>query len=387
MKATAQGHEGAIKALQQLDKLEGRTTPSFTSPKRCSACDTPEPSTRTLNKCPCFGAQYCNATCQTSDWKNHKKEHRRLCKEMKLKNTEGETKDEVVVEKEEGGRKERTSSLSLPQQQEEEDECPVCMEALQKNPAKYARIVCCGKGMHIWCYEGILSSLSKEQRNSCFLCRAEYPATREEQIEQLRPWVEKGKAWAQSRLGDKYRDGAGVDQSYPKAKELYELAASQGDAGAQINLGLLYDRGHGVDQSYEREKEHYEAAAKQGHAKAQYNLGGLYCNGQGVEQSCETARVWWVKAAEQGDENAIKALQELDNLEGRTTPSFTPKPVECATCFRPHDPPEHKLRPCKRCDRVYYCGRECQVKHWKKEGAHGHKQTCKKKLAHTCIGL
>ena len=101
MKAAAQGVEGAIKNLQILDEDEGRTTPSFTPPKRCSLCDTPETPTHKLNDCPCFGAQYCNAKCQTSHWKSHKKEHRRLCKEMKLKNTEGEMKDEVVEEEKE----------------------------------------------------------------------------------------------------------------------------------------------------------------------------------------------------------------------------------------------------------------------------------------------
>ena len=65
-----------------------------------------------------------------------------------------------------------------------------------------------------------------------------------------------------------------------------------------------------------------------------------------------------MKSAEQGNESAIK------KQERRTTPSFIPKPFECATCYRPHDPSEHKLRPCNRCHRVYYCGRECQMKHF-----------------------
>ena len=207
------------------------------------------------------------------------------------------------------------------------------------------------------------------------MCRAKYPATHEESIERLRPWVEKGKAWAQSVLGDMYLNGVSVDQSWVSYTD--ELAASQGDAVAQSHLGLIYEQGRSVDQSYERAKEYNEAAAWQGFDKAQYNLCLLYAKGQGVEQSFETAREWLMKAAEQGNENAIKDLQQLDEFEGRTTPSFTPKPIECATCFRPHDPPEHKLRPCKRFHRVYYCGRECQVKHWKKED--GHKQTCNKR--------
>ena len=124
------------------------------------------------------------------------------------------------------------------------------------------------------------------------MCRTEHPSSDEETIEQLRPWVEKGKAWAQSMLGQRYNNGVGVEQSYRQAKELYDLAASQGDAVAQSNLGILYVTGDGVEQSY------------------------------------ETGREWMMKAAEQGYENAIKALQKLDKIEGRTTPSFVPTPIE-----------------------------------------------------------
>ena len=294
-------------------------------------------------------------------------------------------KDEVVVEveeeeEEEGETKETVTADLQQQEEEEEDVCPVCIEALQKNATKFVRFTCCGKGIHIWCDEGIkVSSLSDEQKNSCPLCRAKDPSSNEEHIERLRPWVEKGKAWAQSVLGDKYHDGVGVDQSYQQAKELYELAADRGDTDAQYNLGQMYYKGLGVDQSYERAAEYYEAAARQGSADAQSSLGILYVLGQGVEQSDETARGWLIKAAEQGDENAIISLQMLDEDEGRTTPSFIPKPFECAECFRPHDPPEHKLRPCNGCHRVYYCGRECQVKHWKREDWNGHKKNCNNK--------
>jgi TPR repeat protein len=220
--------------------------------------------------------------------------------------------------------------------------------------------------------------MSFKQKNQCVMCRTKYPSSEKEAVEQLRPWVEKGKAWAQYMLGCRYRDGEGVDQSYQHAKELFELSASQGFTTAQYNLGVMYDHGQGVEQSDERAAEYYEAAARQGDADAQYNLGNRYYHGQGVEQSYETAREWWMKSAEQGNENAINNLQVLDKYEGRTTPSFIPKPFECASCYRPHDPPEHKLRPCKRCHRAFYCGKECQVKHWKRE-RNGHKKRCNKK--------
>ena len=280
-----------------------------------------------------------------------------------------------------GETKESTTADS-PRQEEEEDVCPVCIEPLQKDPTKFIRFACCGKGIHIWCHKGIqLSSLSHAQKNCCPLCRTKaVKKGSSKDIEQELRWVEKGKAWAQSMLAQRYEHGVGVDQSYPRARELYTLAASQGYATAQFNLGQIYRQGQDVDQNYERAVKYYEAAAMQGHANAQLNLGNSYCDGlgQGVEQSNETARGWWMKAAEQGNENAIRMLQKLDELEGRTTPSFIPKPLECAECYRPHDPSEHKLRPCKRCKRVYYCGKECQVKHWKAE-VNGHKQNCNKK--------
>jgi len=386
MKAAEQGFEEAIKTLQQLDEFEGRTTPSFTPPKRCSTCDAPNTPTHKLRNCKCKSAQYCNATCQKSHWKSHKKKHRRLCKEMELWNTEGEMRDDVVVEEEEGETKE-TPTGELQQQGEGEDVCPVCIEPLQKNVKKFIRFTCCGKGIHRWCDEGIkVSSLSHEQKNHCPLCRTKYPDSVEEFLKQLRPWVEKGKAWAQSMLGDryhgglgKYARGVGVDQSFQRARELYELSASQGYASAQDKLGLMYRDGHGVDQSDERAKEYYEAAARNGYVDAQFKLGVLYLMGKGVEQSFETAREWMMKAAEQGSDDAIKSLQIFDEEQERTTPSFIPKPFECATCYRPHDPSEHKLRPCKRCHRVFYCGKECQMKHWKEEGRNAHKQKCNKK--------
>jgi len=367
--------------LQKLDEHEGRTTPSFTPPKRCSICNAPKTFTHKLRNCKCKAAQYCNTECQKTHWKSHQKEHRRLCKEMELTNTEGEMKDEVVVVEEEAGETKETTAADSPlqQQEEEEDVCPVCIEPLQKDVTKFVRFTCCGKGIHKWCFEGIhVSSLSDKQKRSCPLCRTKYPKSGEETIERLRPWVEKGKTWAQCLLGQRYYHGLGVDQSYQQARELFELAASQGAVDAQYNLGCMYEHGQGVDQSYERAVEYYEAAARQGHAKAQTCLGALCANGKGVKRSFETAHEWLMKAAEQGAEEAIKGLQQLDKHEGRTTPSFVPKPFECATCYRPHDPSEHKLRPCKRCHRAFYCGRECQVKHWKTE-VNGHKEVCNKK--------
>jgi len=268
--------------------------------------------------------------------------------------------------------------------EEEEDKCPICLNALQKDSTKFIRYLCCGKGIHKWCHNGMMLVSSLSQKNSCPLCRAKHPKAGKEEIVKLRAWVEKGKAWAQDMLGEKYLYGFGVEQSKQKAIELFELSARQGFAKAQFILGCLYDEGQGVDQSYKKAAEYYEAAAGQGIAGAQYNMGSLCANGYGVKQSFETARNWWMKAAAQGEENAIKALQDLDEEEERTTPSFIPTPIECASCYRPHGDPKHKLSRCNGCRRVYYCGRECQVKHWNRK-INGHKKNCKREKRETVM--
>ena len=288
---------------------------------------------------------------------------------------------------------------------EEEEECPICLDSLPKDPTKYAHTSCCGKGIHIKCRDGVLaSSMSFEQKNQCVMCRTRYPGSEKELIEQLRPWVEKGKAWAQFMLGNKYDNGIGVEQSNQQARELYELAASQGYAHAQYNLGVMYRDGQGVDQnyeraaeyfeaatrqgmtiaqynlgvmyrdgqgvdqSYERAAENWEAAARQGYANAQSNLGLLYAQGLGVEQSNETARQLWMKAAEQGVEGVIENLQILDKKEGRTTPK------RCSLCDTP-ETPTHKIHDCP-CFGAQYCNAKCQTSQWKLHKKE-HRRLCK----------
>ena len=229
------------------------------------------------------------------------------------------------------------------QQPEEEEDCVICNESLPKLNSKFVRMTCCGKGLHKKCNDDInTSSLIDKRKNQCIVCRTASPKSAEEGVERIRRWVEKGKAWAQSILAQRYEHGLGVEQSYQRAAELYDLAASQGFAGAQYNLGVMHERGQGVDQSNERAVEYFKAAARQGLANAQFNLGVHYANGDGVEQSLEIAREWWMKAAEQGQENAIYNLQQLDKAEGRTTPSFTP-PKRCSTCDTPKTS-THKLK-------------------------------------------
>ena len=69
-------------------------------------------------------------------------------------------------------------------------------------------------------------------------------------VERYRKAAEQGDAEAQFKLGVRYINGQGVDQSYTEAVKWFRKAAEQGDADAQYNLGLGYEYGQGVEQSY-----------------------------------------------------------------------------------------------------------------------------------------
>ena len=284
--------------------------------------------------------------------------------------------------------------------------CCVCLEDLQVDASTFARMNCCGKATHLHCCRGVqTSTMPMEQKSTCPECRAKIPTTDKGRVKQLRVWVEKGKAWAQTHLANKYKFGAGVRRSYKEAIHYHEMAIKQGDPNAmceladmyehgegvaksskkatelltmaarrghmtaQYNAGIHYENGVGVAQSYKKATDFYALAANQGFALAQVSLGTSYVHGQGVAQSNSKAREWWLKAALQEHEDAIENLKILDEQEGKTTPTL----ACCAACGRPTST-RRPLRSCPQCLVAQYCSRECQVKHWKD----GHKRECKR---------
>jgi hypothetical protein len=256
--------------------------------------------------------------------------------------------------------------------------------------------------MHIHCDDDLESM---KMADTCPLCRAKTPTSDEESVKYIRPWVKKKKAWAQNMMGQMYKDGTGVKQSYEMAKMLYEQAAQQGYVKAMCSVGYMYDHGEGVEQSDDKAREWYEQAAELGDADAQSNLGVMYCNGQGVEVSftkarqylemaavqgdsyaqtnladmyekgqgmpisLEKAKEWYTKAADQGDEYAIKQIARLSELEEE--PISTLDVLVCATCGAPI-PVTCTFKKCP-CGSVRYCNKTCQKKHWKE-----HRSECKR---------
>ena len=68
----------------------------------------------------------------------------------------------------------------------------------------------------------------------------------EQAVRLLRPWAERGDAWAQYSLGVMYYRGRGVAQDDAQAREWLEKAAAQGNANAQFSLGLMFKNGRGI---------------------------------------------------------------------------------------------------------------------------------------------
>jgi TPR repeat protein len=268
-----------------------------------------------------------------------------------------------------------------PQEEEDKEDCPICTDALPRLSVQFVRLSCCGKGLHDKCHNDLRSntSMTLEQKNTCIMCRTKVvePGSKEE-IERLRGWVKKGKAWAMCMLAQRYDCGVGVKQSYSKAIELFEMAAKRGIANAQYNLGVCYHQGiSGVTQSSKRAFEYFTLAAEQGHADAQFNLGIMYATGEGgIEQSYSKTRKWWTKAAAQGVEDAIDNLKVLDKKEGvnSTTTTTPPKVVDaniisCSTCGK-QQTKEFRLGKCA-CRTKRYCNSQCQKKQYKQ-----HKKEC-----------
>ncbi|KAH7036185.1 hypothetical protein BKA57DRAFT_475765 [Linnemannia elongata] len=130
---------------------------------------------------------------------------------------------------------------------------------------------------------------------------------------------EQGDPVGQRRVGALHDQGLGVRQDSKTALTWFLKAAEQDDAPSQRNIGVLYHSGRGVPKDYSQAMEWYSKAAEQGDAAAQYALGLMYQCGQGVSANISQALVWYLKAAEQGHGQAQCNLGFLyGNGEGVT---------------------------------------------------------------------
>ena len=170
------------------------------------------------------------------------------------------------------------------------------------------------------------------------------------EIEVLRGWVVKNKAWAQHALGDRYQDGHGVEKSLDKAQNLYEASAEQNFGSGQAEMSRLFLMQEKYSQSlYWGEKlANNEEAASDARGQACYNLGAMYAKGVGIEKSRDSAILWFKQAIKYGNEQMKK--MSLDMMEWYVVADKIAEMEirKCAACNAVEELPK-KLLKCSNC--------------------------------------
>ncbi len=134
----------------------------------------------------------------------------------------------------------------------------------------------------------------------------------ERALEEWFPLAKRGNVEAQNMLGYMYRFGKGLPQDFEQARYWYRLSADQGHARAQNNLGAMYRQGLGVPQDFKEALRWFRRSAEQGNGGAQNHLGLMYFEGEGIARDEIEAYKWAYLSAKQGVEQAILALQFLE---------------------------------------------------------------------------
>ena len=244
----------------------------------------------------------------------------------------------------------RQRSASSPSASSSRPECPLCHKKVPAYHHRRVWMACCGGCMCIPCFQRKRDDPAL--RAHCSACGAGVAKTTEEEISRIRDRATEGHSWAMEMMAFKYRNGEGVDQSWPKALVWHRQAAAAGNPAAQYHLGVIaYDGMGGCTKNIAAAVDWYEKAAAQGYHSACMNLGTILLNGEGglPADRLRAMRLYGVAAA-QGFPDAMLALRDLRDLGFK---------VACTVCGR--------LRgmACAGCGgAAWYCSQTCQAAHW-----------------------
>ena len=99
----------------------------------------------------------------------------------------------------------------------------------------------------------------------------------------------------------------------PAAASWFTRAAQSGFSAAQNNLAALFERGAGVEQSYDKAGQLYALSAQQGNASATLALARFHAAGAATKVNRERAWALATLAAERGEkDNAAALIKELE---------------------------------------------------------------------------
>ena len=113
------------------------------------------------------------------------------------------------------------------------------------------------------------------------------------------------------QAGYAYEYGLGVEQSYEKAKFLYEKSAGCGNRVAHYNLGQIYRCGHGTEKDIKKAIDHYLASAKKGYTDAMYMLAFIFYDREDFERNDDVAMFWFTYGAQKGHLKCMLASAEM----------------------------------------------------------------------------
>ena len=121
-----------------------------------------------------------------------------------------------------------------------------------------------------------------------------------------------------------------------------------------------------------RARHYFEEAAKKGYENAYYALARTLLN-MTTDNSVPVAGllltqqiVFWARKATKGGNSRLEAASLVEKVENIMKQS-------CATCHKKADI-DVEFKRCAKCKSIWYCSKECQVKHW----SDGHKSDCMK---------
>ena len=282
-------------AISTSDRLGSLTlSADADADKCCAACGKAGPDG--LKRCTaCKSVWYCGVNCQIDHRKTHKKECKRIKKELEAQ--EEQSKGEAE--------KEEKFSLLNPMP---EEECPICMVVLPPNTRLRTYMACCSKyvcGGCIYAHQTV--QVKGKVDETCPFCRHLAPATDAEVLECVMARTEIGDAYAMLQLSLYYEKGAcGLPVDRAKAIELKQKSADVGCIRANQQLGDIYCLGlYGIPKNLEKARLHYEYAAKRGNPDAQINLGLIECDNGNFDIGITLFRL----AAEAGKKRSLRCLE------------------------------------------------------------------------------
>ena len=257
----------------------------------CSACGKSSDTLKECTACKCVW--YCDKDCQNKHWKEHKKECRRIKKELDKR----------------GGKLDIGTELDIGPLGESppREECPICMRVLPTNVMLQTYMACCGKTICCGCdYQH--QKKRPNDSSTCAFCRAAVPRSGEEILARARKRVELKDPIALFNLGMSYRSGQlGLPMDQAKCIDLLREAADLGLTTAQYQIGCFYDNGEmGLEQNKEEANKYWVKAAEGGHLISRHNAGvKVYENGDRVAAMCH-----WRICASAGFKSSIDYLIE-----------------------------------------------------------------------------